>query len=85
MISSARDQSPTKAKIQPTRLFEKVLTNSKSKVLLLLFRYLEGNYLIGPSLDIFKMAMLNKKLNRLVLQLYGVATFRDFACLFARQ
>lgn len=52
---------------------------------LTLLSYLEGNHLIGPSLETFKVAMLSKKLYKVVMQAYGVTTFREFASLYAKQ
>lgn len=65
--------------------FEAVITSDNNEISMLLFKLLEGHFLVGPSLDIFKVAMLNKKFHKFVKSLYNVKDFKDFACLFARQ
>jgi len=49
-----------------------------------IFKYLEGCYLVGPSLDIFKLGYLNRKLNKFVKDTYEVSNFSEFAILNAR-
>lgn len=50
-----------------------------------IFKFLEGGYLVGPSLHIFKVAMLNKRMNKFIKSTYEVDTFEEFAILNARQ
>ena len=40
--------------------FISTCTNKEIKVYFYFFQYLEGCYLIGPSINIFKLSMLNK-------------------------
>ena len=57
----------SKSKIQPgNSSFEQVFSLKKIKVYIILFRYLEGTHLIGPSLEIFKIAMLSTKMFKFV-------------------
>lgn len=44
-----------------------------------ILQFLEASDPIGPSLDVFKLAMLNRKMWKLVLNVYGLEDFEEFA------
>lgn len=50
-----------------------------------ILEYLEGFNPVGPSLDTFKLAMLNKKMMTIVKYIYGVSDFQEFAISHAKQ
>lgn len=44
-----------------------------------ILQFLEGSDPNGPSLDVFKLAMLNRKTRKLVLHVYGIDDFKELA------
>jgi hypothetical protein len=64
--------------------FVSVLTSQLDMIYVHIFKYLEGCYLVGPSIDVFKVAYLNRKLCKFVKETYEVSNFHDFAILNAR-
>ena len=40
---------------------------------------MEGKDPVGPSLNVFKLAMLNKKMLRIIVKVYGIRDFTIFA------
>lgn len=76
-------QSTVRSELDPN--FEKIFTDTDLGIFIQVFRFLEGNHLIGPSLETFKLAMLNKKMYNFVMMTYDVNDFSDFAILYAKQ
>ena len=51
----------------------------------MILKYLEGFDPVGPSIHIFKMAFLNKKMMHLILEVYKIDNFDQVAAYHARQ
>ena len=64
--------------------FEIVCSSLKDNIYLHVSNYLEGNFLVGPSFELFKVAMLSKKMYFFVHQVYGVTNFIEFANLYSK-
>jgi len=51
-----------------------------------IFSYVEGfGPSMGPGIHTFKVALLNKKMNQLVKEAYGISSFKNFAQIQAKQ
>lgn len=61
-----------------------VCTSHTDMIYFQIFKFLEGCYLVGPSLHIFKIAMLNQKMNSFVKNTYEIENYNEFATLHAR-
>lgn len=53
--------------------------NTESAIHKMILSFLEGLDPVGPSLDVFKLAMLNKKMLRIIVKIYGIRDFTVFA------
>ena len=58
---------------------------SHQVIYLMILKFLEGYDPVGPSIHIFKMAFLNKKMMRLILSVYRIENFQQVAAFEARQ
>lgn len=58
---------------------------SHQVIYLLILKFLEGHDPVGPSIHIFKMAFLNKKMMKLILNVYRIDNFQQVAAFEARQ
>lgn len=65
--------------------FVSVCTSEHSRAGSLILQFLEGIHLVGPGLDTFKLAMLNKKMHGYIKSKYEISDFRDFAVLHSKQ
>lgn len=65
--------------------FVSVCTSEHSRAGSLILQFLEGNHLVGPGLETFKLAMLNRKMHAFIKQKYDVIDFREFAVLHSKQ
>ena len=64
--------------------FVEIATNRDLKLFFYFFQFLEGCYLIGPSLNIFKLSMLNKKMYHFIKEVYNFTNFKDFNILYSK-
>ena len=64
---------------------ELIMCNMKLDINMQILRLIEGDFIVGPSLNTFKLAMLSTKMFKFVSQIYNISNFTEFARLFARQ
>jgi|DEB0MinimDraft_12_1074336.scaffolds.fasta_scaffold35193_2 hypothetical protein len=57
---------------------------SKPTAISFLLKWVEGGYIVGPSLGCFVIAMINKKTLKMVKTMYGVKDFKEFEKLNAK-
>lgn len=65
--------------------WERDQVQSHQVIYLLILKFLEGYDPVGPSIHIFKMAFLNKKMMKLILNVYRIENFHAVAAFEARQ
>jgi len=66
-------------------MFEQVVGEQKLNIYLNVLRYLEGQFLVGPSLEMFKVACLSKKMSSLIKKVYKVTDFSVFASPYTKK
>jgi hypothetical protein len=52
--------------------------NQKPSAIGFLLKWLEGNQIVGPSLECFVLAMMNKSTFENVKAIYGISDFKEF-------
>lgn len=65
--------------------FVMVLTSHKDMIYIKVLQFLEGHHLVGPSLEIFKLALLNRKMHNFIKSVYEIDNFIEFANLHSKQ
>lgn len=65
--------------------FQQSIRNPYSAIFRTIYSFLEGRDPAGPSLDVFKMAVLNQQMKKITLSLYRVHDFKVFAEFEAKQ
>ena len=68
----------------PVQVREKMVANN-NEIMLLILTYLEGADPDGPSLDTFKVAMINKSFLHMIKTIYQIDDFQYLASLHAKQ